>query len=694
MIKIHLADIGTDCFHNRHNEIDFLTIGFLHRDRFGIFTVPQLRKRKRLDKVPFLLLFSSPLVTPSLLFSSSSSSSSSLSLSPLSHIYLTSATTERDSFLYFLQAMLSQQASQVTSGDIATIRDGDSLASSLASLVFDYVVVGGGSAGCVIANRLSKDPNVSVCLLEAGPEDDVNPDIQRADKWFSLLGDPKMHWPGFETVPQPGLNGRSIDLCQARVLGGCGAHNASFYVRGSSLDYDRWESKLGCDGWSWSRLLPFFKELETFEEEPKEDGDEQLKSSKRGNRGEFDVRRPKDLSTFSKSVVHICEESLGIPAVRDYNDGEQQLGISPVQFNVRDNQRQSAYHRFIMPVLKQRNNNLRVISSAQVERILFEGNRAVGVKLLNDTEEEGSGHDDKRVIRARRDVVLTAGAYNTPKLLLLSGIGDSKHLSDHGIPVVAEVPGVGSNLSDHLWTLLRLFVGEEDSWIDNEATKDWMQLHGFGSVDGDSGDNRDTTSNNESDIRDRRVPDFQYLFLCRDTLLEGLALPEVATKQPKKVWVMAAAALHPTSRGTVRLQSSDARQSPVVDPQYVSTEKDMQTWRKIASKCSRLAKEIVKRHPSKQIIPEGDDDNDRDLQHVLATASTMWHPVGTCKMGDLSKDPTAVVDASTMKVRGVEGLRVADASVIPEIPSGNTNVPTMAVAARAATLILATHKSK
>lgn len=521
---------------------------------------------------------------------------------------------------------------------------------------FDYVIVGAGSAGCVLANRLSTNPSVSVCLIEAGPDDSVSANIAKADRWFSTLAESHWHWP-LASAPQPALSGRSLELHQARVAGGCGSHNASFFVRGSPFDYDRWAHEFGCTGWDYESMLPFFKSIETSEV-----GDE----SARGRSGELHVRQPSDLTPVAKIFVEACGTTLGLPAGRDYNDGRTQTCAAPVQFNARGNARQSAWAAFIRPLLGVRK-NLTVRLSEEVDRVVFdEHRRATGVQLASGA-----------VVRASHDVILSAGVYHTPKLLMLSGIGDRRHLAEFGISVIADVPGVGCNLSDHLWTLIRQMVVPPDApYSPNPHTEDWIQVQAFGCLDGSL---------------NARRPDFQILGTCRDTNLAGFPLPPELLATQDRLWGLAVAHLTPASRGSVKLRSSNPRDAPLIDPCYLSAEEDRRAWRMIAERCAKLGRAMSDRIPgSIQAIPAPGSD---DYAHVLGSVVTMWHGVGTAKMGPAS-DPFAVVDPATLRVRGVQGLRVADASLFPVVTAGNTNAPTMAVAARAAHVIAGSNAAR
>lgn len=429
-------------------------------------------------------------------------------------------------------------------------------------------------------------------------------------------------------------------------------------MRASRFDYDRWEKELGCQGWSWEALLPFFKSIETFEDSNRND-------KVRGSSGELRVRRPDDLTPVAHGFIKVCND-LGLPSLADYNDGMHQQGVTTVQFNARNNERQSAYRAFVKPILEQRSQraNLTLRLGSPVIRVLFDDEKcATGVHV---------GGDRPAIIKAARDIILTAGAYETAKLLLISGIGDSHHLAELNVPLVADVPGVGLNLSDHLWVLIRQMVANAEH-KPNPKTEDWMQMQAFGALDG---------------TIDVHRPDFQLLLMCNEPTLAGLRLPPEVLATSQRNWALAVASLHPTSRGSVRLRSADPSDPPLIDPNFLATEEDRIVWRKIAAFCARVADAMSELFPSTRAIPApGCDD---DMAHVRAAASTMWHPVGTAKMGPAS-DMFSVTHPVTLAVRGVRHLRVADASIIPAPVSGNTNVPVMAVAARAASLIAACH---
>lgn len=523
---------------------------------------------------------------------------------------------------------------------------------------FDYVIVGAGSAGCVLANRLSADPNVQVCLIEAGPDDSVSPSIAQADLWLASLAETDWHW-HTASVPQPTLDGRSVTIHQARVAGGCGSHNASMFVRGSHIDYDRWATEFGCGGWDFQSMLPFFKSIET-----SEDGNENV----RGKSGEVYVRQPKDLTAVANLFIEKCGTTLGLPTAADYNDGHSQKCAAPVQFNYRHNQRQSAWSAFVKPLLGVRK-NLTVRLSEEVDRVLFDQHkRATGVQLASGS-----------VLHASHDVIVAAGVFHTPKLLMLSGIGDASHLAEFGIPVIADVPGVGLNLSDHLWTTFRqMTVPKGVPYTPPQPTEDWFQVHAFDSIDGSHA----------------RRPDAHILCTCSSKALKGFPLPPELLVEPERNWGIVVAHLTPASRGSVKLRSANPRDSPLIDPRYLSAEEDRRAWRMIGERCAKLTAAMCDRIPgSVQALPPP---GMADSAWVLATVTSMWHGVGTAKMGPAT-DPFAVVDPATLRVRGVQGLRVADASLFPVVTAGNTNVPTMAVAERAAHLIAASnaaHKAR
>ncbi|NLH81513.1 MAG: choline dehydrogenase [Phyllobacteriaceae bacterium] len=527
---------------------------------------------------------------------------------------------------------------------------------------YDYVIVGGGSAGCVLANRLSADPSVRVALVEAGGE----------DRWIwchipagylFAIGNPRADW-CFQTEPDPGLNGRSLKYPRGKVLGGSSAINAMLYLRGQKADYDHWR-QLGLKGWGWDDVFPVFKRHE----------DHFLGASPiHGAGGEWRVDRPRMRWEILDAFADAAEQC-GIPKVADFNGGDNE-GSSYFQVNQKRGRRWSAARGFLKPA-KDRP-NLTVITGALADRVLFEGTRAVGLAYRRDGREER--------IAATREVVVATGAVATPALLERSGVGDPARLSALSVPVVANLPGVGENLQDHL-QLRTIFRVEGTRTLNtdypNLLKRAWMGIEyalfrrgplamapsQFGAFTRSSPEV--ATSNLEFHIQP----------LSLDRFGEPM--------HPFAAFTVSVCNLRPTSRGSIHARSADPTAAPVITTNYLSTEED----RRVAIDSLRLARRIVEapalaRFRPTAHLPDPRLVSDAELAKAAGdVGTTIFHPVGTAKMG-VDGDPTAVTDAR-LRVRGVQGLRVVDASVMPTIVSGNTNSPTIMIADKAAAMILA-----
>ncbi|MEW5686270.1 MAG: GMC family oxidoreductase N-terminal domain-containing protein [Pseudomonadota bacterium] len=528
--------------------------------------------------------------------------------------------------------------------------------------VYDYIVVGAGSAGCVLANRLSADPKRRVLVLEAGGKDDWI--------WFHIpvgylfaIGNPRSDWM-FETEAEPGLNGRSLKYPRGKVVGGSSAINAMISMRGQAADYDHWR-QLGLAGWGWDDVRPVFRRLDNHF---LGDGEHH------GTSGEWRVEAPRVRWAVLDAIARAANE-MGVPSTSDFNTGDN-TGVGPFHVNQRRGLRWSAAKAFLTPALKRP--NLRLETGVTVERVLFEGRRTVGVRFRRGGQ----------VIEARAsgEVILSAGSLGSTQILQLSGVGPGEVLAAHGLPVVLERPGVGRNLQDHLQQraiykvsgvptlnmlyrslLRRGWMGVEYALFrSGPLTMAPSQLGIF------------TTSSPE---HERPNIQFHVQPLSLDRFGEPLhGFPAVT---------VAACNLRPTSRGEVRLRSADPAAAPLIAPNYLSTEAD----RRVAADAIRVTRRLMRQPALAAYRPEeylpgptvGDD------EVALAKAAgdigtTIFHPVGTAKMG-LESDPTAVVDAR-LRVIGLEGLRVIDASVMPTITSGNTNTPTVMIGERGAGFVL------
>jgi choline dehydrogenase len=524
---------------------------------------------------------------------------------------------------------------------------------------FDFVVVGAGSAGCVLANRLSADPRHRVLLLEAGPRDRY-PWIHIPIGYGKTMFHPVYNW-GFYTDPDPGMNGRRIYWPRGRVLGGSSSINGLIYVRGQPQDYDRWES-LGNPGWGWRDVLPYFIRSE---------------DNSRGA-GEFHgAGGPQACSDIGErhelmeAIIRAGNE-LGIPRNDDFN-GARQEGVGYYQLFTKKGWRCSSATGYLRPA--EMRPNLRVETEAHATRIVFEGSRAVGVRYRQGGEEKEA--------RAAGEVILSAGALQSPQLLQLSGVGPASVLQSFGIPVVRDLGGVGENLRDHLQ--LRLMYKCAKPITTNDDLASWWRSLGIGLRwllfrKGPLAIGINQGGLFARALPESRTPDVQFHFATLSAELAG------AKPHPWPGFTMSVCQLRPESRGAVRIRSLDPFEPPSMQPNYLSTEAD----RRCALAGIKLARALA---ATKALAPYVAEEyrpgaQARSEDDLLAFAreygATIFHPSGTCKMGS---DPMAVVDAR-LRVRGMERLRVVDCSVMPDLTSGNTHAPVVMIAEKASDLIL------
>lgn len=527
---------------------------------------------------------------------------------------------------------------------------------------YDYVVVGSGSAGAIVAARLSEDRDVSVLLLEAGRRDDHL--FMSMPIAFPQVATNKSYvWP-FETEPEPGLNGRTLPIWRGRTLGGCSSINAMINVRGSRHDYDLM-AEHGLEGWGYRDVLPYFKKLET---------------SWRGPGLYHGADGPVHNALVDRPEAHYAEleeaaRALGLSACQDHN-GEQQDGISRVELTTRAGRRASSARAYLHPAMKARR-NLTVLTHAQATRIILEGQRAVGVEYFRDGKIER--------VRAEREVILSAGTYKSPQLLQLSGIGPADQLRSVGIDVVHDLKGVGENLQEHP-NLLNIYRTQGKLGLTRYLRLDRATLSVMRWAL--TGDGPFASAGTMANIFMRtkpelRLPDVQIIAMPVHQHA-ALWLPGV-TKPPIYAYTARVGILHALSRGWVRLRSADPLDHPRIRFNMFTDPADMATM----IKAVRFSRELFAQSPMRELIaeellPGPAFRSDADLEQAIRNQSEhRHHAVGTCRMGT---DEDAVVDAQ-LRVRGIDNLRVADASVLPNDPSGNTNVPTLMVGEKAADLI-------
>ena len=534
----------------------------------------------------------------------------------------------------------------------------------------DFVIIGGGSAGAVIASRLTEKSKFKVCLLEAGGWGSNLLFRAPAGGLLMLRDKPKFSNWAFHTTPQKGLNNRRGYQPRGKALGGSSAINAMIYIRGQKEDYDNW-AKEGNSGWSWDEVLPFFKKAEN---------NENGSSKFHGNCGPLEVSNQKAAKPISHAYIEACANSQ-IKIRDDFNIGDNE-GAGFWQSTIfhsdkKNGQRCSTAAAYLLPYVKNRE-NLEIITKANVVRIIFDEKKAIGVEYMHQGK--------KKKIKANREVILSAGSLMSPTILQRSGIGAQKDIKPHGIQLVHELPGVGKNLQDHIDFNFCFKTNDKNTLgfspggflkILGETAK-WL-IHGNSMISSTLSEAGGFLKTDQSLNR----PDIQHHFVI------GLIDDHLRKLHYGYGYSCHVCLLRPYSRGTVSLASAKPDDAPLINPNFLTDNRDLDTLIKGAKMTQNILNTPpLKKYQKREIYEVHSNLTDKEWeQHIRNRADTIYHPVGTCKMG---KDPLAVVDSS-LKIRGLKNIRVADASIMPTITSGNTNAPTIMIGEKCATMIIDAH---
>ena len=531
------------------------------------------------------------------------------------------------------------------------------------SLQFDFIIVGAGTAGCLLANRLSANGKYTVALLEAGGSDNYHW-VHIPVGYLYCMGNKRTDWL-YKTTKQKGLNGRELNYPRGKVMGGCSSINGMIYMRGQANDYDQWR-QMGNEGWSWDDVLPYFKNMEDSYE-----GENKF----HGSGGEWKVNQQRlsweVLDSFKEATIEA-----GIPQVDDFNEGNN-FGVSYFKVNQNDGLRWNTVKAFLKPVKNRK--NLRVISKCEVSKIILKNKKAKGVKVFRNGKSEE--------IYVNREIILSSGAIGSPKILELSGIGNPNILSKLGIDTEVESKNIGENLQDHLQ--LRVIYELENAKTLNQKANSFIGKLGIGLEYALKRTGPMSMAPSQLGLfamsdKSHETPNLQFH-------VQPLSLDKFGEPLHNFPGLTASVCnLNPQSRGNIHIVSKDYKIAPSIDPNYLSAEQD----KIVAAQSIKLARKIIsqpamKKYNPKEYAPGIQFQSEDELKKVAGDiGTTIFHPVGTCAMGT---NVSSVTD-SNLKVRGVEGLRIADASIMPTITSGNTNAPTLMIAEKASEMILKSNK--
>lgn len=531
------------------------------------------------------------------------------------------------------------------------------------SLQFDFIIVGAGTAGCLLANRLSANGKYTVALLEAGGSDNYHW-VHIPVGYLYCMGNKRTDWL-YKTTKQKGLNGRELNYPRGKVMGGCSSINGMIYMRGQANDYDQWR-QMGNEGWSWDDVLPYFKNMEDSYE-----GENKF----HGSGGEWKVNQQRlsweVLDSFKEATIEA-----GIPQVDDFNEGNN-FGVSYFKVNQNDGLRWNTVKAFLKPVKNRK--NLRVISKCEVSKIILKNKKAKGVKVFRNGKSEE--------IYVNREIILSSGSIGSPKILELSGIGNPNILSKLGIDTEVESKNIGENLQDHLQ--LRVIYELENAKTLNQKANSFIGKLGIGLEYALKRTGPMSMAPSQLGLfamsdKSHETPNLQFH-------VQPLSLDKFGEPLHNFPGLTASVCnLNPQSRGNIHIVSKDYKIAPSIDPNYLSAEQD----KIVAAQSIKLARKIIsqpamKKYNPKEYAPGIQFQSEDDLKKVAGDiGTTIFHPVGTCAMGT---NVSSVTD-SNLKVRGVEGLRIADASIMPTITSGNTNAPTLMIAEKASEMILKSNK--